>query len=81
MENAIISIAKRLGDLRMREILSLYREKKLDIVADKLLGYYDQTYQYSRDKYKKKLTEVKFPGDDSAVNAQIIIEKATQIFG
>ena len=80
MENAIISIAKRLGDLRMKEILSFYREKKLDIVANKLLEYYDQTYQYSRDKYKKKLTEVIFPGDDPAANAEIILEKATQIF-
>ena len=80
MENAIISIAKRLGDLKMREILSLYRGKKLDNVADKLLEYYDRTYQYSRDKYKKKLTEVIFSQDDSVTNAEIILEKAIQLF-
>ena len=80
MENAIISIAKRLGDLRVREILSLYREKKLDCVADKLLEYYDQTYQYSRNKYKRKLTKVIFPQDDADANAEIVIAKAAQFF-
>ncbi len=80
MENAIISIAKRLGDLRMREILDFYRGKKLDRVADKLLEYYDQTYQYSRDKYKKKLTEVVLPSDDADANAGMILQKAIQLF-
>ena len=80
MENAIISIAKRLGDLKMREILSLYREKKLDCVADKLLEYYDQTYQYSRDKYKRELTKIIFQQDDANANAKIILAKATQLF-
>ncbi len=80
MENAIASIAKRLGDLRMKEILSLYREKKLDIVAEKLLEYYDQTYQYSREKYKKKMTQIEFSRDDSDANAAIILEKAIQLF-
>ena len=79
MENAIISIAKRLGEVRMREILTFYREKKLDLVADKLLEYYDQTYQYSRDKYRKKLTEVVFSQDNAAVNAEIIMAKADQL--
>ena len=80
MENAITSIAKRLGDLRMREILSFYREKKLDLVADKLLEYYDETYQYSRDKYRKELTEVVFQQDNAAVNAEIILARAALIF-
>jgi len=80
MENAIISISKRLGDLRMREILTCYRDKKLNIVAEMLLEYYDQTYLYSREKYKKKLTGVIFQQDDSSVNAEIILDKATQLF-
>jgi tRNA 2-selenouridine synthase len=80
MEIAIISIAKRLGDLRMREILDFYREKKFDSVADKLLEYYDQTYQYSRDKYKKKLTEVVLSKDDPDANAKLIMGKASQLF-
>ena len=80
MENAISSLIKRLGDLRMNEILQLYHERKLEDVANKLLEYYDQTYQYSRDKYKKKLTEIKLPNDDAMANARIILNRAAQIF-
>lgn len=80
MENAITSIAKRLGEVRMREILELYQEKNLSCVADKLLEYYDQTYQYSRNKYKKKLTEVVLPADDAVTNAEIIQKKAAELF-
>jgi tRNA 2-selenouridine synthase len=80
MENAITSIAKRLGEVRMRGILELYQEKNLSCVADKLLEYYDQTYQYSRNKYKKKLTEVVLPADDAATNAEIIQKKAACLF-
>jgi len=80
MENAITSIAKRLGDLRMKEILTNYRERNLAEVADKLLEYYDQTYQYSRDKYKKKLTEIVFPGGDIAQNTQLILKIGKELF-
>ncbi len=80
MENAITSIAKRLGDLRMKEILTNYRERNLAEVADKLLEYYDQTYQYSRDKYKKKLTEIVFPGGDISQNTQLILKKGKELF-
>jgi len=80
MENAILSISKRLGDLRMNEILENYRQKNFTCVADKLLEYYDQTYQYSRDKYKKKLTEVVLSKDDPTTNAEIILKKAKQLF-
>ena len=80
MENAIITIVQRLGDQRMREILHNYREKNLMIVADMLLEYYDQTYQYSRDKYKKKLTEIVLPDGDPTSNAAIILKKANEVF-
>ncbi len=75
MENAIQCIVKRLGDQRMKEILACYREKELHDVADKLLEYYDQTYQFSRDKYKKKYLEIVLPTGDAAVNAKLILEK------
>lgn len=75
MENAIQCIVKRLGDQRMKEILACYREKELHDVADKLLEYYDQTYQFSRDKYKKKYLEIVFPTGDAAANAKLILEK------
>ena len=80
MENAIITIVQRLGDQRMREILYNYREKNLVIVADLLLEYYDQTYQYSRDKYKKKLTEILLPDGDPTSNAALLLQKAEEVF-
>jgi tRNA 2-selenouridine synthase len=80
MENAIGSISKRLGNLRMKEILHCYREKNLDCAAGKLLEYYDQTYLYSREKYKKKLTRIDLPNDDAAANAAIILEKTANLF-
>jgi tRNA 2-selenouridine synthase len=75
MENAIQCIVKRLGDQRTKEILANYREKELYLVAEKLLEYYDQTYQFSRDKYKKKYFEIVLPTGDAATNAKLILEK------
>lgn len=80
MENAIRSLAKRLGDQRMNEILQCYLKKNLDCVADKLLDYYDQTYQFSRDKYKRKLKEIVLPNGDASANAEIILEKTAKMF-
>lgn len=80
MENAICSIAKRLGDQRMKEILHCYHENKLIDVADKLLEYYDQTYQFSRDKYKKKFTEIIFSSGDAVANAELILKMTANLF-
>jgi len=80
MQNAIRSLIKRLGDERMNEILRLYLEKDLSDVADKLLEYYDQTYQFSRNKYKRKMTEIILPNGDALLNAKLILEKAAKIF-
>jgi len=80
MENAISAIVQRLGDQRMREILLLYRENDLTMVADKLLEYYDQTYRYSREKYKKKITEIILPDADTTSNATILLNRATELF-
>jgi tRNA 2-selenouridine synthase len=79
MENAISSLIRRLGDLRMKEILSSYREKNLEITADKLLEYYDQSYQFSRNKYKRIFTEISLPNGDSSSNAKILIAKVAEL--
>ena len=79
MENAINSLIRRLGDLRMKEILSSFREKNLEITADKLLEYYDQSYQYSRNKYKRIFTEISLPNGNSSENAKIILAKVTEL--
>ncbi len=75
MENSIRSLTKRLGDQRMNEILQSYIVKDLSTVADKLLDYYDQTYMFSREKYKKKYQEIKLPNGDAISNAQIILNE------
>lgn len=80
MENAITNLVKRLGIELMNDILHCYRERNLVSVAEKLLEYYDQTYQYSRDKYKRKLTEIELPGGDAASNSALILEKAVLLF-
>ncbi|HEY3388530.1 MAG TPA: tRNA 2-selenouridine(34) synthase MnmH [Prolixibacteraceae bacterium] len=80
MENAISNLVKRLGTELMNDILKSYREKNLVSVAEKLLVYYDQTYQYSRDKYKRKLTEIGLPSGDATANATLILEKTIHLF-
>jgi tRNA 2-selenouridine synthase len=80
MQNAIRSLIKRLGEENMNEILRLYLEKDLSVVAGKLLEYYDQTYQFSRNKYKRKMTEIILPNGDASLNAKLILEKAAKIF-
>ena len=74
MENAIRSLDKRLGDKRMNDIISHYHENDLYGVSDLLLEYYDQTYQFSRDKYKRQMTRIKLPGGNAAVNAELILK-------
>lgn len=80
MENAIRGLVKRLGDQRMNEILQNYLEKNLYVVADKLLDYYDQTYQFSRDKFKRELTELVLPNGEASSNAKLILDKAISLF-
>jgi len=80
MESAINVLVKRLGIELMNDILQCYREKNLSGVAEKLLNYYDQTYQFSRDKFKRKLTEIILPNGNATTNAAIILKKATDLF-
>ena len=68
-------IHKRLGEQRTNEILQHYNENQLDKVADKLLDYYDQTYLYSREKYKKKNIHLQLPGGDAKMNASLLLQK------
>lgn len=79
MENAIGSLSKRLGDKRMKEILSHYLDNNLYAVADQLLEYYDQTYQYSRDRYKKKTIKIELPNGDADTHAAIILKMSKTI--
>lgn len=80
MIRAIGSLTKRLGDEFTKDILHHYQENHLDRVAEKLLGYYDRTYEFSRKKFKKKLTEIVLPGGIAATNAEILLDKAASLF-
>lgn len=74
IECAIRNLGKRLGDLLMNEVLNDYRQKEFTKVSDLLLRYYDETYQHSRNKYKRELTKIILPGGDAADNAKLILE-------
>jgi len=78
MENAIISLTKRVGEVRMNEILNDYQEGKLESVANKLLDYYDKTYYHSKLKYKKKGLEILFPDGNAFENAINLINKVIE---
>jgi tRNA 2-selenouridine synthase len=80
MINAISSLNKRLGDESTNEILHCFEDKNLEDVAEKLLGYYDQTYQFSRNKFKKKLTEIVLEKGEVLVYAELILKKAISQF-
>jgi tRNA 2-selenouridine synthase len=73
IENAIISLSKRIGEVRKNEILKDYREGNLEQVADKLLDYYDKTYIHSKLLYKKKGIEILFPDGNAIENAKILV--------
>ena len=75
METAIISLGKRIGEVQKNEILNDYREGNLELVAAKLLDYYDKTYIHSRLKHKKKGLEISFPDGDALTNAKILMNK------
>ena len=75
MENSIRSLFKRLGDQRMNDILQCYLEGDLATVADNLLEYYDRTYLFSREKYKKKYYEIILPNGNAEENARIILKE------
>jgi len=75
MENAIISLSKRIGEVRKNEILNEYREGKLESVAHKLLDYYDNMYINSTLKYKKRGLEILFPDGNALENAEILRDK------
>jgi tRNA 2-selenouridine synthase len=74
MGNAISSLAKRVGEPRKNEILNNYLEGDMELTADKLLDYYDKTYNHSKLKYKKKGVEIKLPDGNAGENAKILMD-------
>jgi tRNA 2-selenouridine synthase len=79
MEKAISSLHKRLGEEQTNMILELYQTDKLEQVAAMLLSYYDKTYRYSRDKYKKSDASINLSGINSQEDAGKLVEKANEL--
>jgi tRNA 2-selenouridine synthase len=77
MKNAINSLSKRLGEVRKDEILTDYLQGNIESAADKLLDYYDKTYDHSVSKYKNKGIEITLPDNNAEENAKIILSKIT----
>lgn len=55
------NLKKRLGDLRIKEVIAHIEQDQLSKAASLLLNYYDQTYLYSISKYNRKITPIKDP--------------------
>ena len=79
MAESIMSLHKRLGEERTELVLELYQSNELEQVAAMLLNYYDKTYRYSRDKYKKSFASVNLSGNNSLKDAGKLIEKANEL--
>lgn len=73
IEKAIDSLSKRIGEVRKNEILSDYRENRIESAVEKLLDYYDKTYCTATTKNKNQLLELTFSEDYAEENARIIL--------
>lgn len=58
LKECTLRLAKRLGNLRLREALQLLDEHKLDEWTAMLLNYYDKTYEYGNSKRKAETVKV-----------------------
>ncbi len=79
MENAISSLAKRLGEARKNEILNEYHQGNLEQTAKRLLEYYDKIYKISTLNHKKKDKFISLPDGNAQKNAQILIKEIAEI--
>jgi len=69
MENAIICLGKRIGEVRKNEILKQYQGGKLESAAIHLLDYYDKMYHHSRLQSKNKVLKMIFTDGNAFENA------------
>lgn len=53
LTDSVKRLERRLGGARVQELVDLILEGKLDLTAAHLLDYYDESYRYSREKYKR----------------------------
>ena len=77
---SIGKIKNRFGGNRVKDVLTLLDNNKLEEVALMLLDYYDKAYAFSKNKYKKReLLSVKLTEDNPSKNASKLIEIANKL--
>lgn len=80
LENAILRIKKRLGDLQTRNAIEALNAGRLDETARIALEYYDRAYDHTHARRQYK--NVHFcdsETDDPAVNAELIRKLAAEV--
>lgn len=75
MISAISRLEKRLGNMRMQEIIAIYEQKDYQATAALLLAYYDKGYRHSDKNYDKGIQKVDVSDGDPSKNATILIEQ------
>ncbi|MCU0442680.1 MAG: tRNA 2-selenouridine(34) synthase MnmH [Bacteroidia bacterium] len=79
LANCTAKLAKRLGDLRLREVLQLLNESRLDEWATLLLAYYDKTYEFGNTKRKEGTVQtLSFESFDAHTIARTILTHLQQ---
>lgn len=80
LANSINKIQNRFGGNRVQEALRLLEQDRLEDVTLLLLEYYDKTYLYSKNKYKKKeISRLEPKSNDPKGIALELIETADQL--
>ena len=80
LSDAILRIQKRLGNEVTRSCLDALEQGRVDLVAARLLDYYDKSYTFSREKHKKAAaSKVDCPDGDPRHNADLLIRQANQL--
>lgn len=80
LADSIKKIQSRFGGNRVNDALNLLEENKLEEVALLLLDYYDKSYLFSKNKYKKKeIAQLEMHSGDPAEIAQELIKIANQL--
>jgi tRNA 2-selenouridine synthase len=80
LADSIQKIQSRFGGNRVKDALNLLEENKLEEVALLLLDYYDKSYLFSKNKYKKKeIARLEMHSGDPSEIAQELIKIANQL--
>ncbi|MDF2577229.1 MAG: tRNA 2-selenouridine synthase [Chlamydiales bacterium] len=77
---ATLKLEKRLGHTTTQEIISLIQSKNLYQAIQKVLSYYDKTYEYALTRKKQNFYCIDVSGYSNDQAAKLLIEQAYSIF-